>query len=283
MEAIEEAIEDFPFSMRERPMYMDKDKKMPTRLCFREDSWGYSWGPDAETWNNYVQSTNFRLYFEGVVPSHPASQSNQPDGSIETLVKMATRVFRVVLDADSLLKKTSVLTQLSKKCPGALFMATGMRRDDWAFLVNKAMEPLHSQYRTNPVDKDVIKFVGMQPHRLPPKWSDLQPGNVIYFFNEGQGILDSKGQPLKKPNLVFDHSQMQSAKQIKYVDGKLDGFLKYLEEPFARGSGDVFMENVMTTVMPVLYGWAAPINSVYLKKLPTIVLEGPPGSFEGHT
>ena len=58
------------------------------------------------------------------------------------------------------------------------------------------------------------------------------------------------------------------------MDTDIKGFLKFVNEPIARGHGRVYMEVILTSVLPALYGWAGPFNQVYIKKLATIILEG---------
>jgi len=97
-----------------------------------------------------------------------------------------------------------------------------------------------------------------------------------YYFNSRDGVLDAKGNKDKDSNLVFDSAQIDASRQIFYEDTDILGFLKFVNEPIARGHGRVYMEVILTSVLPALYGWAGPFNQVYIKKLATIILEGPP-------
>ena len=192
-------------------------------------------------------------------------------------VKMASREYHVILDADTLLSKSAVLAQMSRQCSEPVFLASGVSAGDWQYLVDKAMEPLMEQYAENPSEKQPIRYIGLQAQLLPPKLSDLDPSKVRYFFNQQQGVLDAMGLPVENPNLVYDPSQMKGVQQIQYQGSGIQGFLKFLEEPLAPSSSDAYFEFVLTTVFPYLFGWSSPFNVKYLKKLPTLILEGEPG------
>ena len=117
-------------------------------------------------------------------------------------------------------------------------------------------------------------LLGLQTQNLPHRLCDLKEDKVKYYFNSRDGVLDAKGNKDKDSNLVFDSAQIDASRQIFYEDTDIKGFLKFVNEPIARGHGRVYMEVILTSVLPALYGWAGPFNQVYIKKLATIILEG---------
>ena len=267
--------------LKPRPKYGDREGRLFTRLAYQEDSWGWSFGPEAETMRNYTPLSTFRLYFEAFVPSHPGSTSHMPGGGVETLVKLSNKQYRVVLDVDSLMSKTAVLVQLTRQCPNGMFLATGLpdtgKDADWHTVVEGAMAPLLREFSRNGTEKEPVKYIGLQAQLLPQKLSNLEPSHIRYFFNNKDGVLDSRGVPVVNSMVVYDHSQMKGAKQIEYKPSGLKGFLAFLEAPLAYGHGSSYFEQVLTSGFPMLLGWASPFNMWYLKKLPTVILEGPPG------
>ena len=242
--------------LRPRPKYGDREQRMPTRLSYKEDSWGWTFGPDADFLRNYTPLSTFRLYPEAFVPSHPGSTNNMPGGGVEVLVKLSNKQFRVVLDVDSLLSKTAVLCQLTQQCPGGLFLATGLpdtgKQADWHTVIDGAMAPLMEEYNANATEKQPVKYIGLQAQLLPQKLANLEPSHIRYFFNAKDGVLDSKGNPVQNSEVVFDHSQMKGAKQIDYKPSGLEGFLAFLEPPLACGHGDSYFETILTTGVSIL-------------------------------
>ena len=261
--------------LRTRPVWADKEKKLATRLAASDTDYGYTFGPLSDTDRNYVPLTTFRLYPMAFLPSHSHGGNNtQPGGGVEVLVKMSTTEYHVVLDADSMLNKNNVLTQMSRQCDGAVFLASGLSSRDWEFLVDEAMQPLLEEYAANPTGKQPVKYIGLQAQLLPQKLSNLAPSHVRYFFNATEGVLDGFGMPVENTNLCFDPSQMLGVQQIEYQASGLKGFLRFIEKPFAAGDGDAFFEYVICAVFSFLYGFSAPFNVTYFKKLPTLILEG---------
>ena len=112
----------------------------------------------------------------------------------------------------------------------------------------------------------------MRPHGRESKVLLQQPGRGFGCKRQQrQGFLFQRKIPR---NLVFDSAQIDALRQIFYEDIDILGFLKFVNEPIARGHGRVYMEVILTSVLPALYGWAGPFNQVYIKKLATIILEG---------
>ena len=199
---------------------------------------------------------------------------------MEVQVKMSSREYNVVLDADTMMNKSSVLSQLSRQCPKAIFLASGVPTADWQFLIDQAMAPLLTEYGKNPTEKQPVKFIGLQAQLLPEKLSDLQESHIRYFFNHAEGVLDAQGEAVKDSDMVYDPNQMKGVTQIQYKASGESGFLKFLEPPLASGSGDSYFEFILTAVFPFCYGWASSFNVKYFKKLPTLILEGEPGEHD---
>ena len=268
-----------PVRLRPRPAFMDKAQKVPTRLIFSDTEWGFTWGSPENEDANATPLSNFRLFCQAFIPSHGGNTANQPGGGVEVTVKTAARQYQVILDADTLLNKNAVLAQMGRQCTNAVFIASGLSSSDWMFLIDKAMAPLLEEYGRNPSEKQPIKYIGLQAQLLPQKLSDLKESDVCYFFNQKDGVLDCKGDPLINSTLVFDPTQMRGVQQIDYEDSGLQGFLRFINPPLAPTcSGDPYFEYMLTAVFPFCYGWASPFNSQYLKKMPTLILEGEPNA-----
>ena len=184
------------------------------------------------------------------------------------------REYKCVLDADSVMSRTAVLRQLNRSFPEVMFLAPGLREDDWEYFMDETMGALLAAYKENPNGKKTVMFLGLQTQNLPHRFCDLKEDKVKYYFNSRDGVLDAKGNKDKDSNLVFDSAQIDASRQIFYEDTDIKGFLKFVNEPIARGHGRVYMEVILTSVLPALYGWAGPFNQVYIKKLATIILEG---------
>ena len=73
---------------------------------------------------------------------------------MEVLVKMAgDREYKCVLKADSVMSRTAVLRQLNRSFPEVMFLAPGLREDDWEYFMDETMGALLAAYKENPNDK----------------------------------------------------------------------------------------------------------------------------------
>ena len=75
-----------PLSLATRPTYWPVGSDIPTRLTGT-----FKVGEDGCRDDNYQPVSNFRLFFNGFLTSHPGPSPSQPRGGVETLVKMSDR------------------------------------------------------------------------------------------------------------------------------------------------------------------------------------------------
>ena len=150
---------------------------------------GYTWNiENGEGLLNYKSLSNFRIYAKALDPTPPPSHNNQPGGGVEVLVKMAgDREYKCVLDADSVMSRTTVLRQLNRSFPDVMFLAPGLREDDWEYFMDETMGDLLASRSWPPSSWKVclILFVFMHLLTLNPYQS---------YYRATRGVKDFESQ-----------------------------------------------------------------------------------------